>query len=723
MENSVSPRVFITVLLALNLSLPGGLRAESGPLIQPASVESGQSLCALGDRVIALPEVDCKNRQDQERQSASALNATLDQLAFEVGSPSLKLDLLEGLTLGVRYLLQVQPSYRDQFFTRIDRYTLETDVRPGDSFPGLPVALAIDSGTEILFAQQFVSGAEARNPGNTYLPHRLPLNSKKALALKPGDYVRFDAHMNLLARLGQLFDIPQGFMNVGASISGVLSGNFQVHVFRLGQNEIRLKLIMERNRSGKVAAQVSPDLPLGILAIDARAQRILELKKFDRSLSAALSRANQSVFLIDYTLDLSNPDVRDAYDKVFGNGLAMGAAAVARVRSSHNDLRHELLGSVVELDSLQVTASGDDNYSPVIRNFKGAASAYSQQLDFRVALRSYAVERRRIYREKLLSRVSVNDEGLDDTHYFLLPSWTRTRQRAALFGHLQEASLQTADAIFSADALGNPQKFQNIGFRYFYEDSVLRPTEYGRIREKIELLLPPAGQQALAERLKDTAWLNEDSHRNVQLSLDYFFRESALRGLEAQGLGKKARLKSEILEFVVRSLEANEFLYFNGDLQAFIDRYRGEVAPRGQARKDLRLHARQIADVLWSKQIQTVVRHLSVALDTRASNVRRLEAFKSLRFSAFYRAISGGLWVHLVNQAELDLESALYIELSLSGTDRESVRFTYGDDSERALYQAVQLIDAILNDRGADMREPGELENIVTRLSLAGAPQ
>lgn len=719
MPRSLSSGVFAMLVPTLCLCLMGQLQAESGPLLQAATPESGQNLCAIGDKVIALAQAECAELQDSERRSANVLNASLDQLALEVGSPSLKLDLLEGLTVGARYLLQVQPSYRDQFFTRIDKYTIETDIRPGDRFPGLPIALAIDSGTEILFAQQFVSGAEARRPANTYLPHRLPLNSVKALALKPGDYVRFDAHLNLLARLGQLFDIPQGFMNVGASVSGVLSGNFQVHVFRLGESEVRLKLIMERERSGKLSAQVSPDLPLGILAIDAQAQRILELKKFDRSLSAALSRANQSVFLIDYTLDLSNAKVRDAYDQVFGSGFALGATAMARLSSSHGDLRHELLGSVVDLDTLDISGSDLDELSPVVRNFKGAASAYSQQLDFRIALRSYAVERRRIYREKLLSRVTENADGEDDTDYFLLPSWTRTRQRAALFGHLQEASLQTADAIFSSDADGNPQAFRNIGFRYYYEDSVLRPTEYGRIREKIELLLPPAGQQALATRLQDTAWLNEDSHRNVQLSLDYFFRESALRGLEAQGLGEKTRLQNEILEFVVRSLEANEFLYFDGDLRAFIGRYRGEIPARGKARKNPRLHARQIANVLWSKQIKTVVRHLSQALDTNASNSSRLEAFKSLRFSAFYRSISGGLWVHLANQADLDLESALYIELGLSGTNRETVHFTYGDDSERALYQAVQLIDAILNDRGADMREPGELDNIVTRLTLA----
>ncbi len=706
----------VTLLLILIGPVTTASAQELRAIVPATESKTGRELCVIRDRVVELEPEKCRDKQLEERRLANVLGAALDQLSLDISTPTLSLDLLEGVTLGAQYRLQIDPSYRDRFYTRIDRYRLDTDIRPGDWLPGLPIGLAIDSGSEIVFAQQFASGAEARNPLNGYLPDRLPLSAGRALQLKPGDYVRFDAHLNLLARIGQLFDSPLGLLDAQVSASGLLSGEFQVHVFRLGGERVRIKLVAERGRTAKVQSGVSPDIPPALFALDERAQALIALEDFDRQVSAALANANQSVFLVDYTLDLAEPRVREAYDRLFSGKLAIGARALAKVTSSHGNLKHALIASIADFDQLQ---RSEDGVAPsVVRNFKGAAAAHSRQLDFKLALRSYAVERQRIFREKLLSRVRTSDDGAETTDYFLLPSWTRTRQRSALFGHLQEASLQTADAIFSADNSGHPLAFQNIGFRFLYEDSKLRVSEYRRLREKIELLLPDAGEQALAMRLERTNWLTESALQDVRISLNYFFRESALRALETRGFAEKRRLQLAITDFVVAALANDEFLYFDGNLDTFIKRYSVSVAPRRGERRDPRAYAKRIVRVLWGKEISVIASRLAVALDSDAEKRWRLDAFKSLRFSAFYRAISGGLWVHLVNEAELDLSSSLYLELNLQAQGRETVEFTYGDDSERELFDAIQFIDALLNERGIDMREPGRVDSIVSRLAV-----
>lgn len=696
--------------------------AKAQELLEPATIVAGQRLCVLGDRVVPLAERECLRLQHDEQRPSHIVSEVLDRLALDIATPVLRLSLLEGVALGARYRMQIEPSYRERFFTRVDRYTLDADVRPGDWLPGLPLSIAIDAGGEIVFAQQFASGAEARNPENAYLPDRLPVTTVRALALKPGDYVRFDAHLNLLARFGQLLALPQRLLSTKSSVSALAVGKFEVHVFRLGDERLRIKLVAERSRTANATTSLSPDIPLALLGVNNATQRLVELTKFDRSLSLAAEKAGQSVFVVDYTLDLTKADVRAAYDQIFNAKLSLGARAVASVTGTHQNLRHALVGSVIELDSLTAEGGSNEGSPSVVRNFKGSAYANSRHLDFRLALRSYQVERQRIFREKLLTRIRRSD-GVDIPEYYLLPSWTRTRQRSALFGNLQEASMQTADAIFSANSVGQPQAFQNLGFRFLYEDSILRPTEYNRLREKIELLLPDKGEQALLERLENTAWLSEKSHRQVRLSLNYFFREEALRGLEAQGFGTNRRLQTEIVEFVLDSLENSELLYFDGDLTDFVARYRSKVAPRRHERRDPRAHARRIAQVLWGKEIREVAGKLTRALTTSVPNEDRLNAFKSLRLSTFYRAIGSGLWIHLINQADLDLESVLYIEMTLDGQDRESVHFQFGDDSERELYQAVQLIDSVLNDRNRDMRETGQLDSIVSRMAIASAPQ
>lgn len=693
----------------------GSLLAED--LWEDVSLAPQRQLCVIGNQVVTLDSEECRYQQALERRNETLVNRTLNEFSVETGSPVFSLDLLEGIALGAQYKYLVEPSYRDQFFSRVDRYTVSTAIKPGDWFETLPVLVGIDAGAEILFAQQFASGTEARDLGNTYLPNRLPLTADKALALKPGDYVRFDAHLSLLTKLGQLYSLPQRLLSAQASVSAIASGEFQVHVFRLDAGRVRLKLVAERERTLEAGAAVRPNVPLAILGLNARSQQIVEFAKFDRALKLAIGKSNQSLFAVDYTLDLSAPEVRSAYDRVFSSRQTLTAATIGDPATDHFSLRHRLVGSLTELDDLAI--AGDPNAAPLaVRNFKGSAYAGSRQINLSVSLRSYDVKRERIYREKFLTKATRSDDGSEHREHYLMPSWSRVRERTAFLGKLSEATVYSADAIFSANEKGEPVGFQNIGFSFAYDDSLIRPTEYRRLREKIELLLPADGQKALAELLSDTLWLEQDNHRQVKIDLNYFFRKEALSGLVDTGFGQRKRLESEIVDFVVAAIKDGDFPYYYGTLDAFVDDYRSVVSARGSERRDPELYAKRVVRTVWGTEIRRVARHLETALTETKSNKRRMDAFVDLRWSPFYRSIGNALWIHLVNRAELNLADVLYLELSLQGQDRQSIHFAYGNSEERELYDAVRFVENVLNNRETDMREDADIDSIISRMTI-----
>ncbi|MEO0577909.1 MAG: hypothetical protein AAFZ58_04405, partial [Pseudomonadota bacterium] len=444
-------RRFFGLLVVSAVLLPATALAQHA-LLTDAPVPVGRTLCVVTDAVLDLPAVDCAARQQAERLQVGGIDAAFDSIDLTLTPPPIDVELLEAVTVGARYAYDVGPSYRDNYFTRVDRYAVETAIQPGDVVGGLPVRIRIDAGSELTFAQQFASGAEARSLANTYTPDRLPLTATRARALKPGDYVRFDANLSLLATFGQLFSLPTAFLNNRIGVEAVASGRFQVHVFRLDGERIRLKLVAERERAVGGAVTAVPSLPVDLFAIDRGAESLIAFANVDRSVRMAIGRADNRVVLVDYTLNLADDTVAATYDNLFH------ASRRLRLVESTPNARMGFVGDLAEFDVLASESTAVD------RNFKGTHRAGTRDASIAVALQTYDVKRERIYREKLLSEAILNEDGSETTQYYLLPTWSRIRERTAFFGTLDERMEQSAEAMFSADASGRPLEFINLGF-------------------------------------------------------------------------------------------------------------------------------------------------------------------------------------------------------------------------------------------------------------------
>ncbi len=679
-----------------------------------ASVTDDQPLCISGREVVRLSAQACAERQAAERSREGGVSNLLNNLNVEYETDSLDLRLLEAITIGARYRYQVERSYREGYFTRIDSYKIRSGANQGDLLGTLPLSIGLSQNSELLFAQQFASGRVARDPRSTYTPDHIPLTPTKALALKPGDYARFNGRMGLLANAGQVWPLAGYMLALTTKYSILVDGEYQVHVFRLDGDRIRVRLVADRGReaSAGVALQMPNRVKAALInRVNAELQPLSSLPLLDASAGIAANKDQRALFLVDYTIDLSNPQAAAAYQSIFGQAVALQDLKIASPLRNEFELRDRLVGNIEELDRLAREDLEKSNQR-VVRNFQGSNYSNSRSIDFDVKLSTFAVNRSRLYRENFLTRNQLSSEGDIRSHY-LLPTWSHLRDRSMLFGMLSENQVRTADALFVADPDGKPIQFLNIGFGLEYKDTRLRADEYRRMRRKIELLLDDAAEQELALQLEGTPWLLDQRRRDISVSLRYFFHEAAFDGLIDAGYGNETKLATALAEFIVEGISNGEFPFYKGDLQQLVGRRHQESDG-----EDLNGRAEKAAAQRWGSEIRDVARQLAVAFNTQHDNGRRMHAVLDLRANNFYQKVGTAFWAFLVQRAELELSEVMFLNLRLAAKDHPSIDFSTGQSGERDLYESVKLIQSLLNDRSLDMREAGDLDAIISNMTI-----
>lgn len=683
----------------------------------PASLEASRILCLSGREVLRRTAAECQELQAEERRAASPVSRVLNLATIDYAPAELTLDLVEGILIGARYRYRVEPSYRGEYFTRLDRYRFSSRVRPGELLGRTPIKVGFARGSEVLFAQQFASGPEARDPANGYLPDRIPFSSAIARSLKPGDYVRFDARMGLTANAGQVWPLAGYLLTAATQYSVVLSGEYQVHVFRLDGDRVRLRLVGERARDASLSASAGASRLLKAALLNrvrGELQPLVQLLGLDAKAALAAERSSSDLFMADYTMDLADPEAAAAYDQIFAGERQLASVRIARPLRNSFDLRDQLIGTVEAVDAL-ARADLEAEAPRVTRHFKGANYSRSQKLQFRMRLSSFDVDRSRVFRRNLITRAELRPEGGESLTHYLLPNWAQLRDRSMLFGMLDESHARSADALFLADAEGRPQQFLNIGFGLTYRDRRLRPSEYRRLRRRLELLLPQGAEAEIAQQMGDTQWLEDRFRRNFSLDLNYFFRESAFDGLVAAGFGKESRLRNALADFIVRGIAEGEFPYYRGSVDALVGR---ELEARVRRGLSTQQQSRQAAYQAWQKEIDQTAAGLATAFTAGNNNTRRMEAILALRNSGFYRQVGTAFWADLVRVAGLDLAQVMFLEFTLNADGHQGVHYEFGVPGERALYDSVKFIQNLLNDRSLDLRELGDLESVISRTTL-----
>ena len=211
------------------------------------------------------------------------------------------------------YRYEVEPSYMDGWYSRMDKWTMNATLRPGDFIDNedLPISLNIDHGVDVVFVRQFKERKEAM----TALPYtfaRLPLKAKWARDnLQPGDFVSIPTRLNVVIGAGMSFN--DGVFGAGVHTHYLLSGEFQVHIFRMKDDKVRVKLIALRKRGKGAGAHAGVEFKIfGIGFLDKQIKKFVGLDLA----SVGINKENGNLFLLDYTFDLKDEPSSKAYNQI-----------------------------------------------------------------------------------------------------------------------------------------------------------------------------------------------------------------------------------------------------------------------------------------------------------------------------------------------------------------------------------------------------------------------
>ncbi|MDO9183366.1 MAG: hypothetical protein Q7U04_13210, partial [Bacteriovorax sp.] len=347
------------------------------------------------------------------------------------------INVVDGVNLSAGYHYDVEASYKEKYYSRVDRWNLNAGINVGEVLKdslNIPFTFGMNRESSVYFVRQFTDKSMAMN-ALPYTPKRLPLNAQLALKnLEAGDFVSMPANLSIAVGLeGNTSTIAPVLVNAKADIFYILSGEFIIQVYKLDSTHVRLKLISKKGSS--VGAETGVGISsafFGVRVLDHQIDRL-----FERDLTQIGYSYNPGAqFIVDYVFDLSNIEAQKAYNQILNSTLKFKDLVVTDMLNA-KDLKDRLISSYEKADAL---FAADKNLDPkdqrVQRLFKGYNSyrGHTRHLKFSILVASYTNDR--TFTESKLNLVDKNENNLE----FYYPTYTKYNE-----GHFGKFGIDLKD--------------------------------------------------------------------------------------------------------------------------------------------------------------------------------------------------------------------------------------------------------------------------------------
>ncbi|AHI06979.1 hypothetical protein BDW_12395 [Bdellovibrio bacteriovorus W] len=593
-------------------------------------------------------------------------------------------EILSGLTTSLRYKIESEPSYIGGYYNRIDKYSLKIDLRPGDFIDALdtPVGINLQKGSEITFVRQFKSQKDSLL-SLPYTPANLPFTAEKALdKLNPGDFVAFEGHLSLVVSMGHSFF--QGVLDAGASTHALVSGNFMVHIFRMVDNQVRVKLIGVRGKGIGAGAgiELGEDLSfIGLNIIDRRIEKLLNITPL--RLNAGIN--NKDVFMLDYVFNLNDALAREAYNQLLLYKVQLKDVKIANPFATRKDLMDELMTDLNLVEELSL----EDAQIPaplrrVHRVFKGSTEVDTKESSMRFGLSLWKFQAGRAYAENKV----LNYDSSDRQEHFLLNTFSSYKKTKVLFGLFGEESLTTSNLLFTADPNWSAGRFVTLTSSNQMKMKDVSDRDLRRIQKTV---LETIGHKAYAG-IDWTPWTSIPGKKvNAYFKQEVFFNPEALIVLPHL---KAVSLAARFERYIERKGRPQASALFDPGhtagyfLGGWIHEFKGDFRKIGES-------------------LETVIRQ-DKSIDDR------YEAFETLHKIPVWRERGIGFLMDFFTEEQRS--KVLRYELVLSAQGVTGVNHVFGNFKEERLYKSLMYIQNIIHNRSFDLRmyadENGELRTL-----------
>lgn len=641
-----------------------------------------------------------------EQRIHNQLERDLLKLDLEFDQSLLNINIVDGINLSTKYHYEVNPSYQDQFYTRIDKYDLDANINPGTLLKGqidMPFGFGISRNSSFLFVRQFQSKIDALK-AIPYGPQKLPLNAKHALELNVGDFVSIPANLNYVFSVGvSSATLPTPLVvDANASAYFVVSGEFTIQVFKLDENHVRVKLISTRGLTGGVNSNMS----FGLTAfgfkivgqsnvdrlLDQSAQRLVESIVDKDLLQFGMNYNPGANFIADYVFDLTDTEAQAAYNQILSSAYKLKDVVVTDRLLSAKNLQDKLITTTDLADKIfDKEISKKNNQMKVMRIFKGFNNFKSTTDHLKLAFLIASYNRDITYTENKLTFTDKNENSME----FFYPTFSKYWETN--FGKW----------IFNLKDQSNKSYFGLIP-RFNSEDADLRDPDLGVTFERRDKIFASYEQSSVERYMIGqlpnviTKGINLDEWKNGDKKLDsrVFFQLI----LKSQGF-KYLRLYTE-------------------------EEFRDRLIKYSMAKKQIHIITRppesatfenpspNNPNILENLEIKTISTLLYHALHD-AENVSEKTLTKIIKLNQIplFENVGIGFLISLLPEEKLN--DLIYIKLEMIAKDVHALKAEYGKLNYKSLYNEINTVQSRLSNRSYDLRltpEDIQIENSDTQV-------
>ena len=599
----------------------------------------------------------------------------IEKLELRTNVELVNSEIIDGVGLGIQYKYQLEPSYEAGFYTRADAWKFNSRLDPGVLVraTGLPISLRFEPGAEIYYVRQFKRQIDAVT-AIPFTPERLPFTAQKAIKhLKPGDFVSIPTHLNLVLSAGMAKQFRE--VKLGASTYFILSGKFMVHLFRLADNKIRMKIIATRTRTsgGNLSAKFNFKF-FGISLVKRSITKItaLDLAKFSSD------KEWGDLFMLDYVLDLEDSAAREAYNGILASTFTFKNLNIVNPFADNKNLEDQIVTDLTLIENI----SNKDirKRSPrVKRIFRGKNQYKRDSNNFKVGLLLAKYQRRNIF---IQNRV-VSYDSEDNPTQYLFNNYSFYQGSDLFWGMFKKDRVFTVSTLLPIDQNDEVQGFSDLGISLDVRDKRFL---YSEIRETMNHT-----RRSLSNEIYNTIDFGEFKDIKPWQKVDrarvfhqIFFHEAAVR---------------YFLQYPTDRL--------GDDLYNFVQ----SIPMPGGAYNSPTPDPNTYYWINWlnnyQKSVDEFINVFKSACEIKIqANSNQFKAFEQkimgLRSNVAFQTFGTGFMIHLL-PAELK-QKLVHVNLVWDGEGIQPLRFQYGDNPKSKMYKNLEYIESLLNNRGYDLR-------------------
>lgn len=585
------------------------------------------------------------------------------------------LDLFPGGSIVGGYEYEVEPAYTDGLYSRTDSWQIGVKAIPGINLGERirsRLSLGVKSKTEATFIRFFKDPCEAML-ANPYSPRRIPLNAEIALGKKfdVGDYFLFRGSLGFVAGADIFSMLGSSFWGVSLSGSYLMEGFYQVHVVRLDEKHIRLKVIAHRGKTLGASFGLGYENEFNVFGID-RLNSELERFVNTKPVKLTANMGHAKVFMVDYVLDLTDPEVVKAYEDLLPK--AKDFKNLDLIGQFNKDIETDLLLDLTALEDIYRRDYEAGKVERLKRNLRTTSDQDSYGFGLEVGNKILGFE---LNRGNSSANMSIpQDNNFIDR--YMLKSWEGKWESRFLYSWLRTKNNEGLRALFRADK--DFKEFEPINIVKFINNKKNR-FSYNNFKD-LKLRMKKSLPLEIYNQIPWEKWPQRPGKKFLNYGLRYellMAPETILNAPELTPDEVKVLFKDHLLS---KNLEVSDFFVESETTD------NGLVSP----------------DSSFDISLNQLAKNLSQALDKDLPSAERVELISKLRRNKLFSESGISFLMALYPDK---IKSLCHFDLDIS-SNQANIDFSYGDSQLSTLYKKILTIKAALDDDGLDLIREAE---------------